>query len=323
MKLLYLSSRGVDYLQDLTFSGLCKTIGNENICVMPWNPNFFLPRRSYPKNLGYIPGNILSSLRSHYFLKQFDAVVVAAAKPDCFHLYNELAPSLSGSVKTIFIDGGDREQVGGDLDRMDDHTSFAQAMELRPFDIILKREMITGTEYAKNVHPFPFCWNYDRLPSSIPSEKKYDVSFWAVESHPVRTEALTVLQNKFDCAANGTVLQQKFKTYKRKGEFYLQELAACRIVLNFRGVGWDTLRYWEVPSLSTFLISQRPGIVIPNNFEHEKSIVFCDGLGDLIELCEYYLRNESRREAIAAQAFLHMKAHHTDVHRAKQLLSVI
>ncbi len=321
MKLLYLSSRGVDYLQDLTFSGLCKTIGIENICVVPWNPNFFLPRRSYPKNLGHRSGAIVSSLRSRYFLKQFDAVVVAAAKPDCFRLYNELASSFGGQVKTIFIDGGDREQVGGDLDRMGDHTSFARAMELRPFDIILKREMITGTEYAKNVHPFPFCWNSDRLPGAIPAVKKYHVSFWAVESDPIRTEALEILQDQFDCRENGTVLKQVFKQYKRKGEFYLQELAACRIVLNFRGVGWDTLRYWEVPSLSTFLISQQPGIVIPNNFEHEKNIVFCDGTDDLIEKCEYYLRNEKRRESIAAQAYLHMQSHHTDVHRAKRLLS--
>lgn len=323
MKILYLSSRGVDYLQDLTFSGLCKTVGAGNICVMPWNPNFFLPRRSYPKDLGYSSGRILSSLRSRYFLNQFDAVIVAAAKSDCFRLYNEMAPSLNGTVKTIFLDGGDREQVGGDLDRMGDHTSFARAMELRPFDIILKREMIIGTEYAKNVIPFPFCWNFDKLPSSLPTKKKYDVSFWAVESDPIRTQALEVLQDRFDCKENGTVLKQVFKKYKRKGEFYLQELAACRIVLNFRGVGWDTLRYWEVPSLSTFLISQRPGIVIPNNFEHEKSIVFCEGIGDLIEKCEYYLRNETRREAIAAQSYLHIQEFHTDVHRAKQLLSLI
>ena len=323
MKILYLSSRGVDYLQDLTFSGLCKTVGIGNICVMPWNPNFFLPRRSYPKDLGYSSGRVLSSLRSRYFLNQFDAVIVAAAKPDCFHLYNELAPSLSGSVKTIFIDGGDREQVGGDLDRMGDHTSFARAMELRPFDLILKREMLTGSEYAKNVIPFPFCWNFDKLPPSLPSVKRYDVSFWAVESDPIRTQALEIIQDRFDCRENGTVLKQVFKKYKRKGEFYLQELAACKIVLNFRGVGWDTLRYWEVPSLSTFLISQRPGIVIPNNFEHEKSIVFCEGTGDLIEKCEYYLRNETRREAIAAQSYLHIQEFHTDVHRAKQLLSLI
>lgn len=323
MKLLFLGSQDVDYLQDVTFAGLRKVLGAGNICVMPWNRKYVLPLKEYPRNMGYAPGSITASLISRFFLKQFDAVIVGSAKPDCFRLYNALAPSLPKGMKTIFLDGGDREEVGGDLDRMHAPELFTQAMDIRPFDLVMKREMVLTRSYAKNVHPFPFAWNFDRLPRVMPAAKKYDVSFWAVESDPIRTRVLEVMQDQFDCRQNGTVLKQVFKRYKRKGEFYLQELAACRIVLNFRGVGWDTLRYWEVPALSTFMISQTPGIIIPNNFEHEKSIVFCDAPAELVERCTYYLQHESEREAIARKSAEHIRAFHTDVHRAKQLVSMV
>ena len=63
---------------------------------------------------------------------------------------------------------------------------------------------------------------------------------------------MELIQDRFDCRANGTTRNQVFKKYKRKGDFYLEELKRARITLNFRGVGWDTLRYWEVPALSGF-----------------------------------------------------------------------
>ncbi|NUN68629.1 MAG: glycosyltransferase family 1 protein [Bacteroidetes bacterium] len=323
MKVLFLGSQDVDYLQDVTFAGLRKVLGIGNICVMPWNRKYFLPLKEYPRNMGYAPGAVLPSLHSRFFLTQFDAVIVGSAKPDCFRLYHALAPSFHAGMKTVFVDGGDREEVGGDLDRMHAYGIYTQAVEARPFNIVLKREMVLTRTYEKNVYPFPFAWNFDRLPRTLPSEKLYDVSFWAVESDPVRTRVLELLQDKFDCRQNGTVVKQVFKKYKRKGEFYLQELAACRIVLNFRGVGWDTLRYWEVPALSTFMISQRPGIIIPDNFEHGRSIVFVDQPGELEELCAYYLRHKEERERIARKSAEHIRAHHTDVHRARQLLSMI
>jgi spore maturation protein CgeB len=107
------------------------------------------------------------------------------------------------------------------------------------------------------------------------------------------------------------------KKYKRKGLFYLQELARCKIGLNFRGAGWDTLRYWEIPALGGFMISQRPQIMIENNYIDGEEIVFCkDDLSDLIELCEYYLEHEDERKRIANNSKKKTEAYHTDTQRA-------
>lgn len=93
------------------------------------------------------------------------------------------------------------------------------------------------------------------------------------------------------------------KEYTRKGLRYLEELKSCKIVLNFRGVGWDTLRYWETPAIGRFMITQRPRIVIPDNFRDGKEIVFCkDDLSDMIDLCQHYLENDEERETIARDA---------------------
>jgi spore maturation protein CgeB len=115
-----------------------------------------------------------------------------------------------------------------------------------------------------------------------------------------------------------------FRKYARKGEKYLQELQRCKIVLNFRGVGWDTLRYWETPAVGRFMISQKPGIVIPDNFVDGTEIIFCkDDLSDLIELCEYYLQRDVERESIADNARKAARERHSDVSRAQYFLQKI
>ena len=167
------------------------------------------------------------------------------------------------------------------------------------------------------------CFDMSNVPS-LDGMVKYDVAFWAVESHPIRTEALDLLQDKFDCQENGTVRNQVMKKYKRKGMFYLQELASCKIGLNLRGAGWDTLRYWEIPALGGFMISQRPGILIENDFVDGEDVVYCkDDLSDLVELCEYYLEHDEERKRIGSNALKKTARFHTDIVRAQYLVNTI
>jgi spore maturation protein CgeB len=106
--------------------------------------------------------------------------------------------------------------------------------------------------------------------------------------------------------------------------FYLKEIARCKIVLNFRGLGWDTMRYWEVPAVGSFMISQEPKILIPNNFESGKHLVWCsDGLDDLIDTIDYYLARPTERERIAKNAREHLIKYHLNTVRAKTLLEIV
>ena len=322
VKVLYINSHSADYVQDLTYYGLVKTLGLKNVIDFKWNQKYHVPYKKYPKNLGYVPYSFIPSLINRS-LKQFDMVFVGAAKVDCFETYMEIAQRIPAGIPVVFIDGGDQPKIGADLTVYGRPELYHTAVEKRPFDVVFKREMLIDTEYGQNVFPVPMCFNTDRL-KNIPNEKKYDVSFWAVESDAIRIKALDMLSSRFDCAENGTVRNQKFSKYKRKGDFYLQELARCKVVLNFRGGGWDTLRYWEAPAVGSFMISQEPQIVIPYNFEHQKHVIFCqDDLSDLLDLCEYYLRHESQRETIAAAGKQHLLQYHSHNARARYILERI
>jgi hypothetical protein len=321
MKVLYINRNKFDYLQDLVYTGMVKMLGPSSVIELPWNDKFHINFKNYPKNIGLYKGALLTSIFNRFSAKEFSMVIVASCHPDTLKTYLDIVSDLPSSVVTVFLDGGDWPEVAGDLDRLGGKDLYEEILSIRPFDHIFKREYLIDHSYDDNVHPLPFAFNFDRLPK-ISGEKKYDVAFWAVESDPIRTAALDMIQDRFDCKDNGSVKNQVMKKYKRKGSFYLQELARCKVSLNFRGAGWDTLRYWEVPALAGFMISQKPGILIENNFVDNKEIIFCnEDLSDLLELCQYYLKNEEKREEIGKRALAKMKDHHTDINRAKEILT--
>jgi hypothetical protein len=322
MKILFIGTTEFDYLQDLTYNGLIKVLGKKNVIEYKINPRYHFPLKKYPKNIGY--NGLDFSFLTTRFVRDFNCVIVPAAKPKCFELYENLLPKLKSSVKTVFIDGGDWPAIGGDLTRLNNDEIYNRINSKRPFDLIFKREYYKNKIYEKHVYPLPFSIN-NKMFSLIPSMPfKYDVSFWAVESHPIRTEELNFLENRFDCADNGTSHNQTLRNYKRKGKFYFEELKRCRILLNFRGGGWDTLRFWEILGLQRFMISQQLEIVIPNDFEKDSEIVYCNNeLSDLEELCKYYLKNEAISEQIAKNAYNKAMNFHTDEARARYILDII
>jgi hypothetical protein len=323
MKILYINSHSADYVQDLTYSGLVKKFGFKNIIDYKWNKKYHVPYKKYPKNIGYIKNSFLPSLFNRSY-KDVDYVFIGSSKVDCFETYLEVIDEIPLSVPVVLIDGGDRcDGISMDLEAYGRPELREKVLNKRPIDYIFTREYLIDKEYDKNIFPLPMSFNYDRMPD-MDYDLKYDVSFWAVESHEIRVRALDMLQDKFDCRANGTERNQKFSKYKRKGEEYLRELGRCKIVLNFRGGGWDTMRYWETPAIGRFMISQKPGIVIPNNYRDEKEVVWCkDDLSDLVELCEYYLKHEDKREKIAKNAMEYSKVYHTDEKRIDYIFECI
>jgi hypothetical protein len=280
MRVLYINSHSADYVQDLTYSGLVKVLGLKSVVDYHWNQKYHIHYKRYPKDLGFTKGSFFPSILNRN-IKDVDAVILGASKVDCFETYIKIVDKISPGIPIIFIDGGDQSEIGRDLTIYERPELFGQAVSKRPFDFIFKREYLLDIKHEKNVYPFPMSYNLDRMPEPLEG-KKYDVSFWAVESHPIRTQALKLFENQFDCKRNGTETNQKFR------------------------------------------ISQKPQILIPNNFRNKESIVFCkDNLSDLVDLCAYYLKHEEERETIAQKSFEHLKKYHTDVVRAEFLLDTV
>lgn len=323
MKILFIGSTKYDYLQDILFSGLYKILGSKNLKTVNFHKNYFLPLKDYPKNLGFNKSSFLTYSPFGVDFSKFDTVIVGSSKPDAFKAYKKILPKIPDHCKIIYIDGGDEPDIGGDLKRLNVAHLYPNKTE-RPFDFIFKREFLINKKYDENVYPLPFGFNFDRIEHIKRLDFKYDVSFWAVESDPIRSKALKLIQDKFDCAENGTKLNQNFSDYNRKGDFYLEELNRCKITLNFRGGGWDTLRYWEVPAMGRFMVSQKPGILIPDDFIESQHIIHPkEDLSDLVEICNYYLSNENEREKIAKSAEEHSRKYHSDTARAQYLMDII
>lgn len=331
MKVFFIAAHESDYLQDSVFAGLCEILGQENVFDFPLKLKKYYGAKAYPRNLGYqkdFSWLTLIKQRMHFdFLKSSDLVIVASTKPETFRLYQSVQKEIPSSTPVVFLDGGDRPELGGDLERLKAGELYQQVQSIRPFDFIFKREYLTDSTHPPNVIPLPFAINPALLYFSEqerPQELIYDVTFWAVESDPIRTKALALIEDLWDCRNNGTERNQTFKKYSRKGRDYLRALLEAKITLNFRGVGWDTLRYWEVTGLGRFLISQKPQIVIPDNFREGKEIVFCkDDLSDLVEIADYYLKNEKAREEIARAARDWSLKYHTHRNRAETILKKV
>ncbi|MBU1658724.1 glycosyltransferase [bacterium] len=323
MKILFINIPKSDYLQEFLYSGLCKVVGAQNITQYPWNVRTHLNHRAYPKNLSkFSISNLGKSIQSQ-LNKKFDVVIVAACNPYTLKKYFEIMDTIDENIPRVFIDGGDFPKLAGDLDRLGGRDVYEKILAKKPFDLIFKREYVLDEEYAPNVFALPMSFNYDLIPK-LKHEYKYDVAFWAVETAKIRSDALDLLQDKFDCKSNGTVRNQIMKKYKRKGQFYLQEIHSAKIGLNFRGGGWDTVRLWELAAMGCFIISQRLNIKIEPPFVDKEDIVYCkDDLSDLVELCEYYLKHEQEREQIAKNARAKVEKYHTDKARAEFVLEKI
>ena len=299
-------------MQDLTYAGFVRALSHKRVLDFPWNKKYHVPYKRYPKNLGYSGiASFLPAIRKLDF-KSFDLIILGSAKVDAFQNYLEVAHLFRADATVVFIDGGDQPKIGGDLAIYGEPCLFEAAQSVRPFDFIFKREFLVGVDYGQGVFPFPMCFDHQRR--IVSSEAfKYDVTFWAVESDPIRSEAFRLLRGQFDCSENGTVDGQKFSRYARKGSWYLRELKRSKVALNFRGGGWDTLRYWEIPaSGGPMMISQEPGIVIPSNYRNGIEVIFCKpDLSDLLDLATFYLKKDRLRDKIVANALKWSALNHT------------
>ena len=320
MKVFFVCSTDFDYAQDLVYAGLCKRLGRDSVCDYPWNPKYHIPYWSYPKGMGYLG---LKDPRSTPKKLDADLVILASAKADAISRYESVIQSIPPSTVTCFLDGGDYPTIAGDLS---DHyySRFLEIDRVRPFDLILKREYLLDGVYEDRVKPFPLSFANHWISRVGHLRKLYDVTFWAVESSSVRSLAFGLLKGKFDCDVNGTSHGQTLRGYSRRGVEYLNALASSRVTINLRGVGWDTLRFWEATALGVATVSQVPRIVIPAPFEEGKHIVYVeDSLESLLDKCAELLSDERRRSKMGYAARAHAHKYHSNLVRADYLLGAV
>lgn len=174
--------------------------------------------------------------------------------------------------------------------------------------LYFKREFLPNAGYPSMVRPLPFA----AIPESKPETSRRDipVMFAVGITSPIRIEILRALK-EMKVQAEVTV---------RPKEEYNSILSRTAIGVSARGAGWDTYRYWEIAYFGCALLSQRPAIVIPENFVDGTEAVFFDGLDDFRKKLEALLADPARAAELGRSARNACMDRHLSVHRAKVIL---
>lgn len=194
------------------------------------------------------------------------------------------------------------------LDGEDLDTIFSE--HLSHVTVYFKREFIPHRPYDKKVRPLPFAAIPEPIVDGV--EITRQVFYSGHITHPFRAQVAKALAEMgFPEAQN-----------QEKSQYNLC-LMSSLIGAAVRGNGWDTYRYWEIPYFGAALLSQRPGIVIPGNFEDGKEAVFYDGIDDMKRKLRDMLSNLDRTVEISRAGRKASIERHLSIHRAKTVLEAL
>jgi hypothetical protein len=211
---------------------------------------------------------------------------------------------------------------------------------------------MNGDLFARTF-PLPISVIPDTLPTFSDLGRDVDASFVGHISHRKRAQAIQILQRLTSegycivASIYGAKTDRKYKlepsllkrfmvkicdpSYVTEEQIrmrlesldYYRLLSRSKIAVSVRGGGFDTYRYWEIVACKALLVSERPDIVIPNNYEHRRHAVFCKpDLSDLGALIRYYAAHEDERRSIVEEGYAHLLKYHTCERRAEYFLDI-
>lgn len=307
VRVLFVMNPRPHYGLDVLFDGLCACLGDENVVDFPWKPTLHggetPEHRHYPCrfNRRGVPSGveeICAGLRAGAF--------------DCI-LFGDLEGDLPpGDVAAILNARGDCPVFIVDaVDQMGNYRERVQSrIGVPEIGGYFKREMHRAINYGPNTWPMPFAFAGERGLLEPGFARNHDF-FWAGHRQfGQRRIYLETLEQRFGWNLNASYDQ----------ETYQARLRDSRIGLNCFGMGFDTVRYWELPAQGCMLLSDALPIRIPHNFEDGVSAVFFGDLGELVEKLDYYLQHPDEVARIAEAGRLHFQRYHTNQARAAQLL---
>ncbi len=306
--LLVLPARA-HYGLDVLFDGLCEVLGEQQVVEWPWKPSLHgqapADFTSYPclfarDGAPRTDDDVFALLEDGYF----DFVLIGHFE---LHTMPEAAQRLGRSLRRTpfyIVDQEDgaadyREHVLGVLGRRDMAGYF-------------KREMLVAHDYGPGVWPLPFAYPAHR--ARITDAPRLQDVFWAGQrAAGMRRPYIELMEKE---------LGRRFDAHLTP-EAYSAALCGAHTGLNLFGLGFDTVRYWELPAHGCLLFSERSPLRIPDNFVDGESAVFFDEPASFLEKLRWIIASPADAARIADAGRQHFLTHHTHAERARQLLARI
>jgi len=192
--------------------------------------------------------------------------------------------------------------------------------------VYFKRECLPQEQYGEvpcKIVPFPLSSYVDQSKFAEEAkewrnlEKEWDLVCLVGETHEYRREIIGYIKT----------LAKKYKVKlglnspeRVNQKDHLKLLAQAKIGLSIRGWGEDTVRYWEIPSFNTLLLSDTLNIIRPDPFIESETASFYTSPQNCIAVIEYWLNNDAVRKRVAQAGMKHCITNHSCVARARTLL---
>ena len=340
MKVLYLDHPEADFLAALTYLGLCEELGAENVIDYPYKRSYHgqihTIKSSYTTDPGKTPwqewykakdGVAYDQITPFVWMKdqpirgwrrdevisridEFDLIVLASPRKHNTDALIDLMQSCEIKRPIFILDGEDYTTVRWDLIKQLNPTVYfkREYIDSPPDTYQLERYLMEG---RVKIVPFPFS---SPIPTVEPKPKDIDIFMSSAGSWPSRQKACAALKNVFGSRFVGNT--DTFVPYHD----YLDMVNRSKIAISMRGHGFDTLRFWELFSFETMVISDRLPLIRPFPFEHNTHTIYVNNIDELIESVQHFLDNNTERERIAKAGNAHLRTHHTTRARAQQLL---
>jgi len=344
MKILYVSSRTQHFLEDIVYHGLITLFGRKSVV-------------DYPPKLTYHCSDLQSKCECSrpalcffdkkpfdYYkdlekpnIEDFDLIVLSSIRPDVFTTTKEiLEASKNHGIKTVFLDGEDDILIRY-IYRYVDYYFKRETLPKNFMSIINsiaieeRRKLILQKNFMSNLlrgnylsvpiglsnfyNPVPLTFGIIDYGYKPPKEKEFDISFIAtLKSSKLRFTVYNFLKKY--------VQKRKLNAFIGTGlswQKYMDILGKSKISISVRGVGFDTYRYWEIPYAGAMLLSEKPDIIIPNNFQPGVNAAFFKDLKELKKQLDFYVNNDEALE-IAKRGRNFVLKSHTSVSRAKTII---
>jgi hypothetical protein len=306
-RILLINHANSDCGIDVLYDGLCRVLGSDHISEYPWK-HFWHGQPldeeiRHPSPCDH-PGEEKSvaqlehELRSgHYDLILFSDYLQLNDRNDTERLL-----AANPAIPIVVADAHDD---GSNL-----LPEILRYMERDSVAAYFKREMLQGIRYPERTYPMPLAYSEGRIPESLSTDRSCEL-FWAGHRHfGLRRIYLDFLEEK---------LGRSLNTFYKQDE-YAREMDKSLIGLDIFGLGYDTIRYWELAAHGCMLLAEEKPTVIPHNFVDGKSAAFFRDLPELEEKLDYYLAHRDEAVEIALAGHAHFKEHHTASARARQFL---
>ena len=332
MRVVYLANPVCDYLQDIVYHGLVSTLGSENVLEYPPVDRYHRPPPAgtrHPQLWFDFPEPARPPLREAVLAA--DAVIIGSLRDGVRDLAADVL-RIAGRPLVAYLDGEDDSDLLAIVGHVDLYFKRelllrGPANRLREFDRRRHDERVrdvpsdslsapAGVAWAGDprVLPLPLGW-VGPLPPSRP--KEFDVAFLHAPTSPARAMVRLQLER---LAAEGVRVRLLAEGERLDWQSYMAVLAASRIGLAVRGLGYDTFRYWELPAAGALLLAETPRTVIPGNFAAGREAVFTR-LRRLVARIPKLLAGDT--ESIARAGHARLLAAHTSIHRARTVLDAI